>query len=273
MNREQLAPILRAAATIVEDSDILVMTSTRSCVDRTTHPPTGGFIPAQRTQHAASLTWLIPEPRQEVVMKRTRRLALQIKYATAIGALAAVATGCASATKSSSGSAGAGSSARTSASAGTSAGPTTTAPTSSTSPKTIPLPAPCTLLTVADVAPMFGTTALNTNPSTGPEKGVAQCSFNLTVGVQGKEVGIRTYTNFPDDDSYVFPSVGTTPVSGLGYPAVLSTTNNHGPNSSNNSTLTVKLGTNALEVHVEWYTNPVNIAFITKLTKTALSRL
>ncbi len=146
-----------------------------------------------------------------------------------------------------------------------------TSPPAST--RTVALPAPCTLLTVADVEPLFGTTALQATPTTGPVRGVAACSFNLSVGVQAKTVSVRTHTDFPDDASYVFPSQGTTPVPGLGYPAVLQSTNNHGSNTVNQSTLTVKLGTNALEIHVEWYTDPVNNAFLTQLTKAALARL
>jgi hypothetical protein len=136
----------------------------------------------------------------------------------------------------------------------------------------VALPPPCTLLTIADVEPLFGTTALDATPSTGPAQGVAECSFSLSVGVQAKAVDIKSRKDFPNDASYIFPDQGTTPVPGLGYPAVLQTTNNHGSNTVNQSTLTVKLGTNALEIHVEWYTDPVNNAFLTQLAKAALAR-
>jgi hypothetical protein len=197
-------------------------------------------------------------------MKYVRAASAPIKFGAAIVALAVAAAGCGSSAKSPAVSAGSGSPASTSPSASVSA----TAPPAST--KTIALPAPCTLLTIADVEPLFGTTALQMTPTTGPVQGVAECSFNLSVGVQAKTVSVVTHTDFPHDLSYVFPSQGTTPVSGLGDPAVLQT--NQGSNGASDSTLTVKLGTNALAIHVEWYTDPVNNAFVTQLTKTALAR-
>ena len=208
-------------------------------------------------------------------MKHVSGVSTPIKYGAAMFTIVAMAAGCGSSTKGPTGSAGTGSPAGTSPSASVAASPTGSTPATSApaSTKTVALPAPCTLLTVANVEPLFGTTALQQTPTTGPVRGVAECSFNLSVGVQAKTVSIATHTDFPDDLSYVFPSQGTTPVPGLGYPAVLQTTDNHGSNSTNDSTLTVKLGTNALEIHVEWYTDPVDTGFVTQLAKAALARL
>ena len=99
---------------------------------------------------------------------------------------------------------------------------------------------------------------------------MAQCLFNLRVGVQGKQIGVRTLTDFGNNPAYIFPNADVTTVPGLGYPAVLNT---HVSGSVHQSTLTVKLGKNALEIHVEWYTDSVNNAFVTQLAKDALARL
>ena len=206
-------------------------------------------------------------------MKYIRAVSARISYGAAIVAFAAVAAGCGSSSKSPAGAAGTGGPANTSPSASVSAAPTGSATSAPASTKTIALPASCTLLTIADVEPLFGTTALQRIPATGPDRGVAECSFSLSVGVQAKAVSVRTRTDYPDDLSYIFPSQETTAVPGLGYPAVLQGTNHHRSNTVNQSTLTVKLGTNAVEIHVEWYTDPVNNAFLTQLAKTALARL
>jgi hypothetical protein len=205
-------------------------------------------------------------------MKQLRAVSARVKYGAAIAVVAAVSAGCGSSAK---GPAGAAGPASPASSAGSTGSTGSTAPTgsASASTRTVALPAPCTLLTIADVEPLFGTTALQSTPTTGPVRGVSGCTFTLSAGVQAKTVSVRTHTDFPDDPSYVFPSQGTTPVPGLGYPAVLQSTNNHASNTVNQSTLTVKLGTNALEIHVEWYTDPVNNTFVTQLTKQALTRL
>ena len=206
-------------------------------------------------------------------MTSLRAVSARITFGAAIATIAAVTAGCGSSAKGPAAAAATGGPASTSPSASVSSGAPASPTSTPSSAGTVALPAPCTLLTIADVEPLFGTTALQTTPTNGPARGVAECSFNLSVGVQAKTVSVQTRANFPDDLSYVFPNQGTTQVPGLGYPAVLQSTNNHGSNTTNQSTITVKLGTNALEVHVEWYTDPVNNAFLTQLTKAALARL
>lgn len=206
-------------------------------------------------------------------MKQVTAVSARFKYGAAIAALAAAAAGCGSSTKGPAGAAASGGPVSSSPSTSSSASSTAPATSPPASTRTVALPPPCTLLTIANVEPLFGTTALDTTPSTGPAQGVAECSFSLSVGVQAKAVTVKTRMDFPNDASYIFPSQGTTPVPGLGYPAVLQSTNNHGSNTTNQSTLTVQLGTNALEIDVDWYTDPVNNAFLIQLTKAALARL
>jgi hypothetical protein len=140
---------------------------------------------------------------------------------------------------------------------------------SSTSPSAVstkPLPAPCTLLTKADVAPLFGTTALYARPSTGPVPGTAQCAFGLSVGSQGLSVIVKTRTDYANDPSYIFPQDGTS-VAGLGDLAIISTAQSHSGNA------TVRLGKNAIDIHVEFYTKPVDNAFLTQLARDAVARV
>ncbi len=197
----------------------------------------------------------------------------RLGYSAAVAALAIAAAGCGSSSKVVSGTGSAGGSAAASAGSapGGSASPKAPSPTAGV--RTVALPAPCTLLTPADAAPLFGTTELSMGAVPRTAAGVAQCSFNLKVGIQAKQVSIVTRQDFANDQSYIFPKDGTTPVNGLGYPAVVRSTDNHSSSSANRSSLTMKLGKNVLEIDVEWYTDPVNNAFLTTLAKAALARV
>ncbi|HMG63550.1 MAG TPA: hypothetical protein VK599_11425 [Streptosporangiaceae bacterium] len=148
----------------------------------------------------------------------------------------------------------------------------TTTPTASPAPATssaevdAALPDPCTLLTVAEVEPLFGTTALDMTKATGPAPGVVACAFTLKVGVQGKVVTVRVHNDYGNDPSYVFPNQNITAVPGLGHPAVLQSDND-------SSVLTVQLGSNTLEMGVDFYTDPINNTFVSQLATDALGRI
>jgi hypothetical protein len=139
-------------------------------------------------------------------------------------------------------------------------------PTSSTSHGTIstkPLPAPCTLLTKSDVAPLFGTTSLDATPNSGPAP-TAQCAFGLSVGSQGLSVTIKTRTDYENDPSYIFPQQGTA-IAGIGDLAIISSA------EQNAGGITVGLAKNAIDIHVDFYTKPVDTAFLTRLAKDAVA--
>jgi hypothetical protein len=172
-------------------------------------------------------------------------------------------TGLAACGPSSSRSSGSGATTSTTASTGISSQSPTSTLSSAASAK--PLPAPCTLLTKADVAPLFGTTALNAIPSTGPVPGTAQCAFGLTVGSQGLSATVETRIDYANDPSYIFPQGAT--VAGIGDLAIISSAQQHAGD------ITVRLGKNAISIHVEFYTKPVDTAFLTKLAKDALARV
>lgn len=136
--------------------------------------------------------------------------------------------------------------------------------TSATSAR--PLPAACTLLTKTDVAPLFGTTDLNATPSADSATGTALCFFSLRVGVQGLGVSIRTRTDYANDASYIFPREGTS-VAGIGDLALITSAQAH------SADITVKLGGNAIAIHVEFYTKPIDNAFLTLLARDAVARV
>jgi hypothetical protein len=129
------------------------------------------------------------------------------------------------------------------------------------------LPAPCTLVTTADVTPVFGAAAVTATPSTGPAPGTAACSFSLTAGSQGRNVIVKTRNDYANDPSYVFPSGTHITGSGLGDFAVVETMN-----AQKESTITVKLGKNALEIMVNFYDQPVDNSSVTQLAKEAVAR-
>jgi hypothetical protein len=133
---------------------------------------------------------------------------------------------------------------------------------------TRPLPAPCTLLTRADVAPLFetATTALYARATTGSVAGTAQCAFGLTVGSQGMTVYIKTRADYANDQSYVFPQQGTT-VPGIGDLAVITSVRR------STGEITVRLGKDAIDIYVEFYTKPVDNAFLTTLARDAVARV
>jgi hypothetical protein len=121
------------------------------------------------------------------------------------------------------------------------------------------------LLTTQDVVPLFDGGAVTAKPSTGPAPGTAQCSFNLTAGVQAKQVTIKTITDFANNPAYLFPSPSTT-VPGIGDVAVVETTN------TNEGRITVKLGGNAIQITVDFYDKPVDDTFVTQLARVAVGR-
>ena len=131
--------------------------------------------------------------------------------------------------------------------------------------KAAALPDPCTLLTTQDVAPLFDGAAITAKPSTGPAPGVAQCSFNLSVGAQAKQVNIETLTNFADNPAYLFPSPSTT-VPGIGELAVVEATN------TNEHRITVKLGASAIQITVDFFDKAADDAFVTQLARIAVGR-
>jgi hypothetical protein len=130
------------------------------------------------------------------------------------------------------------------------------------------LPSPCSLLTKAEAAPVFGTTALDAVQSTPGAPGVSQCGFSLTAGVQAKSIVVRTRTDYAHDPSYVFPPPSTQRVNGLPYPAYT----NMDP-AQKVGTITVQLGGNALEIHVNGYDQPVSQDQLVQLAKDALARV
>jgi hypothetical protein len=150
--------------------------------------------------------------------------------------------------------------------------PSTTNASESTSSTSAPaistksLPAPCTLLTKGDVAPLFGTAELDAVPSTGPVPGTAQCAFGLSVGSQGLSVSIKTRVDYANDPSYIFPQPGTT-VAGIGDLAIITSGQQHA------GEITVRLGRNALDIHVEFYTKAVDNPFLIQLAKDAVARV
>jgi hypothetical protein len=130
------------------------------------------------------------------------------------------------------------------------------------------LPAPCILLTRADVAPLFetATTALYARPSTGAASGTAQCAFGLSVGSQGMTVTIKTRTDYANDPSYIFPQQGTT-VPGIGDLAVITSV------QRSSGEITVRLGKDAIDIYVDFYTKPVDNGFLTTLARDAVGRV
>jgi hypothetical protein len=192
---------------------------------------------------------------------------IRVRSLVAVAAAVAILASCSSSSKASSS---AGSPAGTASTTGGSAASTAASasqPTTSNAPVSAagPLPAPCSLLTVADVAPLFGTTALDVKPATGPAPGTAVCSFTLKVGSQGKEVDVKTRNDYANDPSYVLPtaSATATSVSGLGDGAIIETVN------TGTRRITVKKGKNALEITVTFYTQPIDDAFVTHLATVA----
>ena len=151
----------------------------------------------------------------------------------------------------------------------TSGVPTTTAARSPASggDASTALPAPCTLLTKEDVAPFFGTTALNANARLPDSSGRAACLFSLTVGSQGKGVSVATLRNDANNAGYVFPDASRGKVvSDLGDRAILE----HPQQSAGQ--ITVKLGSNAVVVYVDFYTDPIDDSFLTALAHAAVAR-
>ena len=113
-----------------------------------------------------------------------------------------------------------------------SSGSSTSSPSASATPSSTPtssggasgpaLPAPCTLLTKEEVAPFFGTAALNANARPPDSFGRAACLFSLTVGSQGKGVSVSTLHDYANNVSYVFPAASQGKViSNLGDRAIL----------------------------------------------------
>ena len=99
----------------------------------------------------------------------------------------------------------------------------------------------------------------------GSRAGVAQCTYNLSVGSQGLQVSIETLNAYASNPAYIFPAPSST-IPGLGDLAVIETSN------TNERRITVKLGTNAIQVTVDFYTKPVDDAFVTQLAKDAVGR-
>jgi hypothetical protein len=197
------------------------------------------------------------------------RIVTRYRYATvvAISLAASVLAGCggddSSAKQSSSSTLSSTSTTAATAGTATTSASATTSTTSTGS--AAPLPDPCTLLTVPDVAPLFDTTELQSN--SGQAGGSARCIYSLKVGTQGLGVGIRTINDFANNAAYVFPSEKTTAAPGLGDQAVIRTAN------TAERQISVKTGKNVIEITVDFYTKPVDDAFVTKLAKTALSRI
>ena len=81
---------------------------------------------------------------------------------------------------------------------------------------------------------------------------------------QGLQVSIETLNAYASNPAYIFPAPSSTTIPGLGDLAVIETSN------TNERRITVKLGTNAIQVTVDFYTKPVDDAFVTQLAKDAV---
>ncbi len=130
------------------------------------------------------------------------------------------------------------------------------------------LPPPCSLLTKDEVQPIFGTTVLDAVQSTPGQPGVSQCSFSLTVGIQGKNVTVRTHTDYAHDPSYIFPPPSTKSVSGLPDPAYISV-----DLAQKVGAISVKLGRSVMEIQVNGYDQPVTKDQLIQFAKDALGRV
>jgi hypothetical protein len=86
------------------------------------------------------------------------------------------------------------------------------------------------------------------------------------VGSQGMNVSIKTRNDYAYDPRYAFPSEGKK-VTDIGDLALIS------PAQQNSGDITVKLGKNAIQIHVDFYTKPVNEAFLIALAKAAIARV
>jgi hypothetical protein len=145
--------------------------------------------------------------------------------------------------------------------------PSSAPASSDTGGATKALPPPCTLLTATDVNAFFGGVPLDFMAVASVSPGQSECVIERKVGTTARMISVTDRVNFGDDASYVFPNLNTTAVTTLGYPAVLEHP------SEGESRITVKLGKNALAISVDFYTDPVNDALATQLTKAALARL
>jgi hypothetical protein len=85
------------------------------------------------------------------------------------------------------------------------------------------------------------------------------------VGWQGLSVVIKTRADYANDPSYVFPQPGTN-VPGIGDMAVITS-----PQRTAGE-ITVKPGADALDIYVDFYTKPVDNAFLATLARTAVER-
>ncbi len=130
-----------------------------------------------------------------------------------------------------------------------------------------PLRPPCTLLTKQEMASFFGTAALNAFDHPANSDGRAGCAFSLITGNQGKGISVSTLHDYANNAGYVFPSASQGKlIPNLGDQAILDR-----PQTSVGR-ITVKLGTNALEIEVEFYTDPINESLLTTLARSAIAR-
>lgn len=84
-------------------------------------------------------------------------------------------------------------------------------------------PPPCDLLTATDVAPFFDNAETSATSGPGTVPGVASCGYNLKVGTQGRQVGLRTLDDFEKNNPNYGYAPPTSMVPGLGDSAVLAT--------------------------------------------------
>jgi hypothetical protein len=146
-------------------------------------------------------------------------------------------------------------------------GATASLPSTTATSGSAPLPAPCTLVTATDVASFFDNAETASSSQTSQLVGRTTCLYNLKVGVQGRQVGVATLNDFAKNNpNYGYPPPTST-IPGLGSSAVLATTNNK------ERRLTVKIGTNAIEITVDFYDKPIDDGFLAQLAKTAVSRI
>ena len=149
----------------------------------------------------------------------------------------------------------------------TGSGPATGSPSTDAHITSAPLPDPCSLVTATDVGSFFDNAETASSSTTNPSRGRSTCLYNLRTGSQGRQVGVSALNDFDKNNpSYGYPPPTLT-ISGLGDSAVLATTN------KTVRQVTVKVGTNAIEISVDFYDKPVDDAFVTRLAKTAVSRI
>ena len=98
--------------------------------------------------------------------------------------------------------------------------------------------------------------------------GVTQCAYTAATGVAAKNLLVKARADYAKDPSYVFPSSSTGKVSGIGDNAFVEL--HQGDNSG---TITIRLGTNAIEIAVNGYDRSVDSTTLQNLGRAAVGRV